>query len=77
MSKRDLHLVSETAFDPQHFHSALRRVAAGVSVVTAGRGEEITGVTIASLISLSSEPPRLMISLGNRSSAYPLIARDG
>ncbi|GLH80035.1 oxidoreductase [Bradyrhizobium sp. SSBR45G] len=77
MSKRDLHLVSRMASDPAHFHSALRRVAAGVSVVTAGLGDDITGVTTASLISLSSEPPRLMINLGRQSSAFPLIARDG
>src|SRR3569833_993945 len=77
MSKRELHLVPETAREPLHFLSALRRVAGGVSIVTAGRGEEITGVTIASLISLSVEPPRLMINLSSQSSAFPLIVRDG
>jgi flavin reductase (DIM6/NTAB) family NADH-FMN oxidoreductase RutF len=77
MSKSELHLVPESASDPLHFHSALRRVAAGVSIVTAGRGDDITGVTIASLISLSVDPPRLMINLGRQSSAFPLIARDG
>ena len=77
MGKRDLHLVRERISDPQHVHSALRRVAAGVSIVTAGRGDDITGVTIASLISLSVDPPRLMINLGLQSSAFPLIAHDG
>lgn len=77
MSKRELHLVPETASDSLPFHSALRRVASGVSIVTAGRRDDITGVTIASLISLSVAPPRLMINLSRQSSAFPLIARDG
>ncbi|CAL78023.1 putative monooxygenase/flavin reductase-like, FMN-binding [Bradyrhizobium sp. ORS 278] len=75
MSKHGLHLL--TASTPLHFSSALRRVAAGVSIVTAGHGDDITGVTTASLVSLSVEPPRLMINLGRQSSAFPLIARDG
>ena len=77
MSKHGLHLLPATASDPLHFYSALRRVAAGVSIVTAGRGNDITGVTTASLVSLSVEPPRLMVNLGRHASAFPLIVRDG
>lgn len=76
MSKQGLHLIPASRSVPLPFYSALRRVAAGVSIVTAGRGDDITGVTTASLITLSAEPPRLMVNLSLHASSFPLIVRD-
>jgi flavin reductase (DIM6/NTAB) family NADH-FMN oxidoreductase RutF len=77
MNKPDLHLVSEADVSAPHFRSALRRFATGVSIITAGREDEIAGVTAPSLTLLSVDPPRLLINLNRRSSPFPLIARQG
>ena len=62
MSKPDIHLVDEADEVEQQFRSVMRRLAGGVSVVTAGRDDDITGMTITSLTSLSASPPRVLIS---------------
>lgn len=59
------------------YRSAMRQLTGGVSVVTAGRGEDISGMTVTSLSSLSAEPPRLMVGINRQASSYPLIARYG
>jgi flavin reductase (DIM6/NTAB) family NADH-FMN oxidoreductase RutF len=77
MRKPNIHLASGMDAVTRHFHSALRRFAGGVSIITAGRGDEITGATIASLTLLSVEPPRLLINISRESSAFPLMVRHG
>ena len=57
------------------FRTALRHLAGGVSVITTGRGEDRTGLTVTSLSSLSAEPPTVMFGLNLSSSAYPVLAR--
>ena len=56
------------------FRTALRHLAGGVSVITAGRGEDRTGLTVTSLSSLSAEPPTVMFGLNLSSSTYPVLA---
>jgi flavin reductase (DIM6/NTAB) family NADH-FMN oxidoreductase RutF len=73
----DIHLVNATDVAPLPFHSFLQRLAGGVVVVTAGREDAIAGATVASLTSLSLDPPRLLINLNRQSSPFPLMARDG
>ncbi|WP_423065191.1 flavin reductase [Devosia sp. CN2-171] len=41
----------------------MRHLAAAVSVVTTGRGEQRTGFTATSVTSLSREPPALLVCL--------------
>lgn len=76
MSKPGLHLVSDRDPGLQHFHAALRRMACGVCVVTAGHDDDVSGVTVASLTSLSIEPPRLLVNLSQHASVSRLIVRD-
>lgn len=57
------------------FRTALRHLAGGVSIITAGRGEDRTGLTVTSLSSLSAEPPTVMFGLNLSSSTYPVLAR--
>jgi flavin reductase (DIM6/NTAB) family NADH-FMN oxidoreductase RutF len=59
------------------FRSAMRHLAAGVSVVTVGRGKDITGMTVTSLSSLSVDPPTLIVSINRASSSWPLLLREG
>jgi len=42
MSKADIHLVDETDEIERQFRSVMRRLAGGVSIVTAGRDDDIT-----------------------------------
>jgi flavin reductase (DIM6/NTAB) family NADH-FMN oxidoreductase RutF len=58
------------------FRLAMRHLASGVSVVTAGQGENRNGFTATSVISLSVEPSRLLVSVDTRSSAWPIIDQE-
>jgi len=58
------------------FRSAMRHLAAGVSIVTVGRGKDITGMTVTSLSSLSVDPPTLIVSINRASSSWPLLLRE-
>jgi flavin reductase (DIM6/NTAB) family NADH-FMN oxidoreductase RutF len=59
------------------FRNAMRRLTGGVSVVTAGRGRDISGMTVTSVSSLSVEPPTLIVSVNRSASSWPLIQRHG
>ena len=54
MARSDFHLVDETDEIEQQFRSVMRRLAGGVSIITAGRGGDITGMTVTSLTSYIS-----------------------
>src|SRR6266436_3625188 len=75
MSKADIHLVDETDEIERQFRSVMRRLAGGVSIVTAGRDGDITGMTVTSLTSLSASPPRLLVSINRQASSFALIER--
>lgn len=55
----------------------MRQLAAGVSVVTSGNGDDRGGFTATSVISLSVAPLRLLISVDQRSATLPLIRKTG
>jgi len=59
------------------FRDAMRRLAGGVSVITAGRGKDISGMTVTSVSSLSVDPPALIVSINRESSSWPLVKRYG
>jgi flavin reductase (DIM6/NTAB) family NADH-FMN oxidoreductase RutF len=61
----------------EDFRSALRHLAGGVSVITVGRGKDITGMTVTSVSSLSVDPPSLIVSINRASSSWPLLQRHG
>ena len=59
------------------FRSAMRRLAGGVSVITAGKGKDISGMTVTSVSSLSVDPPALIVSINREASSWPLVKRYG
>ena len=75
MSKADIHLVDETDEIEHQFRSLMRCLAGGVAVITAGRGEDITGMTVTSLTSLSATPPRVLVSINRQASSFAPIER--
>ncbi|MGJ4895144.1 flavin reductase family protein [Bradyrhizobium oligotrophicum] len=64
-----------TALQPD-FRSAMRQLVGGVSVITVGRGDEVTGMTVSSLSSLSIEPASVIVSLNRNASSWPILQRE-
>ena len=59
------------------FRGAMRQLTGGVSVITAGKGRDISGMTVTSVSSLSVDPPSLIVSVNRESSSWPLVKRYG
>ena len=59
------------------FRGAMRHLTGGVSVITAGRGQEISGMTVTSVSSLSVDPPALIVSINREASSWLLLKRYG
>jgi 3-hydroxy-9,10-secoandrosta-1,3,5(10)-triene-9,17-dione monooxygenase reductase component len=55
---------------------AMRRQFGGVSVITAGTGIKRTGLTATSAVSLSVDPPTMIICVNRNASAWPVIRRE-
>jgi len=77
MGKSDIHLVTDSNEIEHQFRTVMRRLAGGVSIITAGGDEDITGMTVTSLTSLSASPPRLLVSVNRQASSFALIERFG
>ncbi|QOZ51022.1 flavin reductase family protein [Bradyrhizobium sp. CCBAU 53338] len=69
--------MTETAVSSADFRGAMRHLTGGVSIITAGRGKDITGMTVTSVTSLSVDPPTLLVSINRDASSFPLIRRYG
>ena len=65
------------AISDAEFRAAMSSVASSVHVVTARRGDERVGRTATSVMSLSSQPPSILISIDIVSRLADLIARTG
>lgn len=72
---RDLKVV-QTVLSTE-FRQAMRSLAGGVAVITVGRGDDISGMTVTSLSSFSVDPPALIVSINRQSSSWPILRRDG
>ena len=59
---------------PDVFKSAMRNLAGGVSIISAGRGDARSGLTATSVTSLSLEPPSLLVCIRR---ASPTLAAIG
>jgi flavin reductase (DIM6/NTAB) family NADH-FMN oxidoreductase RutF len=67
-------LESAAALEAQ-LKSAMRCLAGGVCVITAGEGDERTGMTATSAISLSMSPATMMVCVNLSSSSWPVIEK--
>jgi flavin reductase (DIM6/NTAB) family NADH-FMN oxidoreductase RutF len=70
---RHINIVPGVSSD--EFRGAMRHLTGGVSVITAGRGKDITGMTVTSVASLSVDPPTLIVSINREASSWPLLKR--
>ena len=65
------------ATDAFDLRQAMRHLAGGVSIITAGIGEDRTGLAATSVTALSMEPPTMLFCLNRTASAWPVIRRHG
>ena len=59
------------------FIAGMRRLAAGVTIVTASQGELRAGLTATSVCSLTAEPPRLLACVHREADAHDMILASG
>ncbi|HEY0913184.1 MAG TPA: flavin reductase family protein, partial [Bradyrhizobium sp.] len=71
------HLTIAPGISSDDFRGAMRHLTGGVSVITVGRSEDITGMTVTSVASLSVDPPTLIVSINRESSSWPILKRQG
>ncbi len=64
-----------TAPDPNAFRDAMRQLAAGVGIVTAGKDNEWAGMTATSVTSLSLDPPTILACVNREASILPFLQR--
>jgi flavin reductase (DIM6/NTAB) family NADH-FMN oxidoreductase RutF len=72
---RDLSI--DSGVSQNDFRSAMRQLTGGVSVITAGRGRDISGMTVTSVSSLSVDPPALIVSVNRAAPSLSLVRRYG
>ncbi|NTF34025.1 flavin reductase family protein [Rhizobium skierniewicense] len=65
----------KAAFDSAELRVAMRSLAGGVSVITAGTGANRTGATVTSATALSMDPATMIVNVNKSSSTWPIIAR--
>ncbi|MGE3831486.1 MAG: flavin reductase family protein [Parvibaculaceae bacterium] len=58
-----------------NLRDAMRLSAGGVSVVTAGIGQDRTGLTVTTATSLSVDPPTMVVCVNRDSSSWPVIEK--
>ena len=67
--------VHRSSAEDASLRQAMRHLALGVSVITAGVGEERTGLTATSVCSFSIDPPTMIVCINRGASAWPIIQR--
>jgi len=68
-------ILTDTRVESIELKAAMRQLAGGVSVVTAGRGEHRSGATVTSATALSMEPPTIIVNINRSASVWPIISR--
>ena len=62
--------------DPAIFREAMSRFASGVAVVTARQGQERFGLTASSFVSVSMDPPLVLVCVARTLQAHTIIAAE-
>lgn len=62
---------------PDEFRGAMRHFPAVVNLITTGRPGGRAGLTATAAMSLTAEPPQLVVAVNHEASAYPLLIGNG
>lgn len=68
---------SAHSFDSRQFRNALGRFASGVTVITAHHEDHPHGMTANAFVSVSLDPPLVLVSLDNRSYMHKILPAIG
>ena len=63
--------------DPQAFRDTLGRFASGVTVITTVSKGEVHGMTANAFVSVSLNPPLVLVSVDNRAKMFELLGEGG
>ncbi len=62
--------------NPSEFRNTLGRFGTGVTVVTVQQGEEVRGITVNAFMSVSLEPPLVLVSIDKNANSHALLAES-
>src|SRR5207253_11018847 len=65
------------AIDPREFRTCLGRFATGVTVMTAAHAEKHHGMTVNAFMSVSLDPPLVLVSVAHAARIRPLLEGSG
>jgi len=71
--KPTVHASGKRHFDPRQFRNALGRFASGVTIITTRDAERTHGMTANAFMSVSLDPPLIVISVDNRAAMNTLL----
>ena len=63
--------------DAKTFKDALSRFPSGVTVVTAEESGEVHGITVSAFLSVSLDPPLILVSIDKRAKSHDVFGRVG
>jgi flavin reductase (DIM6/NTAB) family NADH-FMN oxidoreductase RutF len=69
--------VQVPAIDQKRFRNVLGRFATGVTVITTQDGDRVHGMTANAFISVSLDPPLVLVSLDNRCNMHRMLPSTG
>jgi flavin reductase (DIM6/NTAB) family NADH-FMN oxidoreductase RutF len=61
--------------DAKSFKDALSRFPSGVTVVTVEDADEVLGITVSAFLSVSLDPPLVLVSIDRRARSHDVFAR--
>lgn len=61
--------------EPAAFKAAMRRLAAGVTVVTSRHGATVNGMTATAVCSVSAEPPLVLVVVNRSAASHDVISK--
>ena len=68
---------TEEVVTPAEFKAAMRALPAGISIITTGTGEAVSGIVVSSLTSISAEPPLVGFFINRNSSCHDMLLATG
>ena len=69
--------VKPATASPDAFRTAMRQFVGQVSIITAGSGDDRSGLVATSAVSLSMDPPLMLVCVNRTSSTHQLFDRYG
>ena len=69
--------MTHQAFDPREYRKTLGRFATGVTIVTVLENGKLHGMTANAFVSVSLDPPLVLVSLDNRSHMRRILSAGG